>query len=166
MSILPRLTTAALLLALGVPVASAQTVPWRRWDAGLKEAEARHRFVLVDVYTQWCGWCKKMDREVYARPDVREYLQGAFVTIKLDAESRDAATFAGRATNERAIAQHFDVSGYPTTIFMRDNGEHLANVPGYLPADRFLLLLRYIGDGHMDRGVKWETWVAQQGGTN
>ena len=40
--------------------------------------------------------------------------------------------------------------------------ERLANLPGYVPADKFLLMLHYIGDGHMDRGEKWEDFVAAQ----
>ena len=51
------------------------------------------------------------------------------------------------------------MSGYPTTIFLRSAGEHPVNVPGYVDKERFLLLLRYIGDGHMDRGVPFQDFV-------
>ena len=57
------------------PTASAPAkVAWRDWNAGLKEAGQLQRPILVDVYTQWCGWCKRMDRDVYTRSDVQEYL--------------------------------------------------------------------------------------------
>jgi len=46
-------------------------IPWRAWDPGLAEAQKSKRPVLVDVYTQWCGWCRRMDKDVYARADVR-----------------------------------------------------------------------------------------------
>jgi thioredoxin-related protein len=161
-----RLTivSVALVLAMTAPMALAgESKPeWRRWDPGLAEAEQSGRPVLVDVYTQWCGWCRRMERDVYSRPEVREYLNRNFVSVKIDAEAPDAAQYEGKAYTSRSLAARFRVTGYPTTIFLRPDGAHLANVPGYVPADRFLLLLRYIGDGHLDRGESFEAFVKQE----
>lgn len=158
-----RLFSAAVLIAAAAgafPAAARAAEPrWLGWNAGLKEAAATHRPVLVDVYTDWCGWCKRMDRDVYSRPEIRDYLARRFVVVRLDAESPDAATYEGRQHTGRSLAGRFRVSGYPTTIFLRESGEHLVNVPGYVPADRFLLLLRYVGDGHMERGETFEAFV-------
>jgi thioredoxin-related protein len=151
---------AALVAATFAAPARAAEPSWQSWNAGLQQAAQSRRPVLVDVYTDWCGWCKRMDRDVYSRADVREYLSQHFVIIKLDAESGEGATYGGERTSSRGIAMRFGVSGYPTTIFLRSNGEHLANVPGYVPAERFLSLLRYIGDGHMDRGESYDDFVA------
>ena len=159
------LAVLTLLVGSSVPAAAgrASGVTWRSWDRGLEEARAAGRPVLVDVYTDWCGWCKRMDRDVYARADVRDYLGRRFVTVRLNAESGESVAWQGRRMNARALASGFQVTGYPTTIFLRANGEHLVNVPGYLPADRFLLLVRYIGDGHMDRGEGWEEYSRRAG---
>lgn len=126
---------------------------WRGWNEGLQEARATKRPVIVDVYTNWCGWCRRMDRDVYQRADIVDYLRKQYVTIKLNAESSEPATYEGRATTSQKIAQRFRVSGYPTTLFLRSSGEHMANVPGYVPGDKFLLLLRYVAEGHADRNV-------------
>ena len=139
--------------------ADSKEVQWRRWDAGLKQSAATNRPVLVDVYTQWCGWCKRMDRDVYSRNDVREYLGKRFVTVRLDAEAPDGALYDGKSYTEQSLASFFRVTGYPTTVFLRPSGEHLVNVPGYVPADRFLPLLRYIGDGYYDQGVSFDDFV-------
>ena len=160
------LLLAALLLLVVVPVHAAAPEAgssWMSWDAGLRKAASVDRPVLVDVYTDWCGYCRKMDREVYARDDVREYLARRFVTVKVDAESSKPATIAAKRLTESAVASRFRVTGYPTTVFLKPNGEHLVNVPGYIPADRFLLLLRYIGDGHLERGVSFDDFVAKAG---
>ena len=61
-----------------------------------------------------------------------------------------------QADAARALAQHFRVSGYPTTIFLGPGGEHIASVPGYVPPERFRLMLRYIGEAHIRRGVSWQ----------
>jgi len=132
---------------------------WRAWNPGLSEAAGSGKPVLVDVYTDWCGWCRRMDHDVYGRRDVSEYLDAHFVTVRLNAESPEAASYQGRSFSGTSLAGHFGVSGYPTTIFLRSGGDHLVNVPGYVPADRFLLLLRYIGDGHLDRGESFEVFT-------
>ncbi|OGF14201.1 MAG: hypothetical protein A2W00_13985 [Candidatus Eisenbacteria bacterium RBG_16_71_46] len=163
------LVLVSVLMLMPLPALAARSAAgagdgWRAWDAGLREAGTAGRPVLVDVYTDWCGWCRRMERDVYSRQDVREYLAKRFVTIKLDAESDAAASYGGQALTERGVASRFNVRGYPTTIFLRANGEHLVNVPGYLPADRFLLLLKYIGEGAFDRGVRFEEFTRQQSG--
>ncbi len=162
------LSWAAVALAIQVvagplPAAPARAgsagLKWQNWDSGLRVAVKTQRPVLVDVYTDWCGWCRRMDRDVYTRDDVRDYLSRRFVTVKLDAEATDEASYQGRMYTSRSLAGRFGVSGYPTTIFLRANGEHLVNVPGYVPGDRFLLLLRYVGEGAMDHGQSFDDFV-------
>lgn len=157
MSMLARMLPALLLTC--TLAGSAAAVEWRDWNAGLSAAAASSRPVLVDVYTDWCGWCRRMDRDVYGRADVARYLSQKFVTIRLNAESSESVTYRGRSMTARSLASSFDVSGYPTTLFLTSDGEHLVNVPGYVEAGRFLLLLRYVGDGHMERGVRWDEFV-------
>ncbi len=147
------------LTALPRFASAAEEIPWQTWDAGLKHAAETGRPILVDVYTDWCGWCKRMDREVYARADVRAALARSFVPIKLNAESKGAATYQSQKLTERGIAAKFKVSGYPTTVFLASDGKHLVNAPGFLPPDRFLQVLSYIGDGHFERGTSFEDFV-------
>lgn len=146
------------LLLVAVP---AEAVQWKRWNEGLEAARRTGRPVLVDVYTDWCGWCRRMDADVYARPDVGEYLEGHFVLVKLNAESSEATPWQGQKQTARTLSNAFGVSGFPTTVFLDSEGQRLVNVPGYIPAERFLLLLRYIGDGHMARNVGWDDYVKQ-----
>ncbi|TMQ67669.1 MAG: DUF255 domain-containing protein [Candidatus Eisenbacteria bacterium] len=151
-----------LLLMVAQPAHSEDTpLAWRDWDSGFKEARRQKRIVLVDVYTDWCGWCRRMDRDVYSRPEVREYLQRTFVTVKLDAEADKLGLYQGKAATWRALAAQFGVNGYPTTVFLRPEGEYITRVPGYVPAERFLDVLRYIGDGHMDRGVSFQEYLGK-----
>jgi thioredoxin-related protein len=158
------LAVAALLALTAWPAGAQSRFVWHGWDEGLQEARRSGRPVLVDVYTDWCGWCKRMDRDVYSRPDVREYLSTHYVTIKLNAESGDAARYENRSFTSGSLAERFRVTSYPTTVFLNAEGGHVINVPGYVPPERFLLVLRYVGEGHMERGVEWEAFVKQNSG--
>ena len=153
-----RVIWISMLLALLPCAAGAAPVAWRGWNEGLAAAAGGSKPVIVDVYTDWCGWCKRMDKDVYSRPEVSDYLNQHFVMVRLNAEGADRVTYAGHTMTARALAGGFEVTGYPTMIFLKADGTHMVNVPGYIPADRFLKLVRYIGDGHMDRGVSWEEY--------
>lgn len=149
---------AALALLPSAAPAAEKRLAWRGWDEGLAAAKSSGRHVLVDVYTDWCGWCRRMDRDVYARPDVRAYLEQHYVIIKLDAESAAPASYRGRKHTQQSIAAEFGVTGYPTTLFLKPGGDHLVKAPGYLPPERFLLILRYVAEGHFEDGVSFDAF--------
>jgi thioredoxin-related protein len=127
-------------------------VAWTGWDKGLEQAARTGRPIVVDFYTDWCGWCKRMDRETYSQSEVRAYLGRRYVAVKLNPET---------SRENRAVANRFRVSGYPTTVFLRSNGEHLVTVPGYVPSERFHTLLRYVAEGHFEKQVPFETFRRQ-----
>ena len=158
---LPRLVRVLLFLfpLLLSPALGRGAPAWRTWDAGVSEAARLGRPVLVDVYTDWCGWCKRMDRDVYSRADVQEYLARRFVVVKLDAESRAPARYQGSTLTSRSLATRLGATGYPTTVFLGAKGAALGSLPGYIPADRFLQILHYVGDGHAERGQSFDDYL-------
>jgi thioredoxin-related protein len=135
---------------------TASAPSWRAWDAGLAEAAKTGRPVLVDVYTDWCGWCKRMDRDVYSKPEMVDYLSHNWVVVRINAEANTLVHYQGHETTEAAIAQQFGINSYPTTMMLKPSGEFLVNVPGYLPAPDFKTVLRFVGEGHMERGERFE----------
>ena len=117
---------------------------WVAYGDAIKKAEGSERVVLVDVYTNWCSWCKKMDRDVYGTEEVQAVLDKHFVIAKLNAESTTAHDVRGTSLTEREIAKSFGVTGYPTTLFLTPEGEPITVLPGYVPKETFLVVLEYI----------------------
>ena len=155
----------AVTIAATTPISHLDAAPaarpvgapaWRHWDAGLAEASKSGHPLLVDVYTDWCGWCKRMDRDVYSRPELIDYLDHNWVVVRINAEADTPAHYQGRTTTESAIAAAFGINSYPTTVMLKPTGDHLVNVPGYLPAGDFKTVLRFVAEGHMERGEKFE----------
>lgn len=148
---------AFLLAALLFAARAADTTKpsWKSFDEGIKEAHSSNKIVLVDVYTGWCGWCKRMDKDVYSNRRVVDLLADRFVAVKLDAESSRKLTYKGQESTEMGLAQGFGVDGYPATIFLEPSGEGITLVPGYIPADSFAPILEYIGGGFYKK-MKWD----------
>ncbi len=109
-------------------VASARsTVAWEKDLAvALSRAGSERKVVMIDFYTDWCGWCKKLDETTYADPAVQSTLK-RLVTVKLDAER-----------GGRADAEHYGVEGFPCVLFLNAQGIEVARIPGYLPPGEFL----------------------------
>lgn len=127
------------------------TMRWNSFDVGLEKAKANHKKVLVDVYTEWCGWCAKMDSEVYTNPDIKDYLSKNFVVIKMNAEGTDKIHYQGQEYLPSQLAAAFGVNGYPSTLFLRDNSEPITLLPGYAEAPMFLLVLSFIAEDEYEK---------------
>jgi thioredoxin-related protein len=150
------------LIAVAPGGAADAPVAWREWDEGIRAAEELDRPILVEVCTRWSGPCKRMERSLYSRNEVREYVNRTFIAIRLDAEGASPVRYGSRRFTHRSLAAHFRVAGYPTLLFLRPDGEHLISVPGPVEADHFLPLLRYVGEGHLERGLSWDEFRARR----
>jgi len=128
-------------------VAGKDDITWYKYDEGLKLAAKAGKPVLVDFYTNWCGWCKKMDKTTYVDPAVTSYMNSKFIAVKVNAESRDAINLPSGPVDGRRLARSFGVTGYPSIWFLESDGKKINNLPGFAPPERFIHVLRYIGDG-------------------
>ncbi len=114
------------------PPAAAENIAWLRDFSEAKAlATAQNKPILIDFYTDWCGWCKRLDKETYGNKDVAEFSR-QFVCLKINAEQN------------QALVEQYKVRGFPTTVFLKSDGTLIETVPGYFPADQFLELLKRI----------------------
>ena len=119
---------------------------WMTFDDGTVQAKQSGKKILIDVYTDWCVWCKRMDQNTYSDDSVAAYLQRHYVLVRLNAESKAQLSYKGQRFSEMELARAFGVNGYPTTIFLKANGDPITSMPGYADAGRFGDVLRFIGE--------------------
>lgn len=162
MRIILILTVAILFAGLTLKIQDTKELTWYSFSDGLKIAKAEKKKVLIDVYTDWCEWCKKMDEEVYTNSNVKKYLASKFILVKLNAESETKHTFQGQEYSETELAYIFGVEGFPTTIFIREDMQPITAVPGYFPADTFMKILTFIGDDYYTR-MSFEDYLEKTG---
>lgn len=120
---------------------------WLPYNEGLLKAKKENKYVLIYFYTDECGWCRKMEKETYSNEEVKKILSDKFVNIKINARSENKVVENGEEISERKLATLFQVSGYPTTWFLESNYTKIAPLPGYVPADQFISVIKYIGEG-------------------
>lgn len=113
------------------------------------------RPILIDLYTDWCGWCKVMDKKTYADKKVSSYIAEKFYPVKLNAESKEGITWAGRkfyfnpsvGANDIAVYLTGGRLSYPSTVIIAGDGSEPQAIPGYLKPREIEILLKYFGEG-------------------
>ena len=126
----------------------APEIKWHGIEEGVTLARQENKKILVDVYTDWCVWCKKMDKEVYSDSAVGRTLATNFIGVKLNAESQKGVTFNGTPMSEADLAGSMGVTGYPTILFLDPASKPITKISGYMEPKEFTSVLRFIGEDH------------------
>jgi thiol-disulfide isomerase/thioredoxin len=106
--------------------ARADGIPWGTdYTAAQAAAKDSGKLIMIDFYTDWCTWCKKLDKDVYPDATVVQ-VASEFIPLKLDAEK-----------NGERLANHYHVAAYPTVLFIDDRGVVAKKIEGYEPAEEF-----------------------------
>lgn len=160
----------ALLLLLVFTVsltAQDKEIKWMSIEEAyaLSQSDANPKPTFVDVYTDWCGWCKRMDATTFHDPKVVAFMNEHFYNVKLDAEQKEDITIGGttfkfvgegrRGYHEVAAALLNGKMSYPTVVFMNEEFQIIQPVPGYQQTDQFLLIAEFLGtNAHLNQS--WE----------
>ncbi|WP_302273468.1 thioredoxin family protein [Brachyspira aalborgi] len=103
-----------------------------KWEKDLataiKKAKSKNLPIMIDIYTDWCSWCKELDKNTYANEKVIETAK-KIVSVKLNPETSEEG---------EEIAKKYGVKGYPTILFINADGFVLENVGGYVEGEKFV----------------------------
>lgn len=136
--------------------AAQEKVKWYSIEEAIQLASQEPRVLVIDVYTDWCGWCKRMDKETFSDPAVAEVMNKHFYPVKLDAEGKEDIVIGDktfkfvdngrRGYHEIAAVVTKGRLSYPTISYVDDQGRVLEAAPGYKTADQFKVYLAYYSD--------------------
>lgn len=144
--------------------AKTKTAVWISFDEGLAKAKSENKNILIDFYTDWCHWCKVMDEKTFQESTVNQKLAERFITVRLNAEDKTkTATYKGQTFNNIELTQAFGVKGFPSLAFLTPDGEIITMVPGYVPAETFIYILKYIDQGCYKQQMSFEEFMKKKG---
>src|SRR5690606_29430740 len=109
------------------------------------KAKQEGKKVVVDFYAKWCGYCKKMEDEVYPLENVGSTMKAFFHFVRVDIESDDMVKYNGRTFSMRELAGGFGVRSTPLYLFLDSAGKIIGSQPGFLQQDLFSGILSFIG---------------------
>ncbi len=143
----------------------ATSVKWSDVQAALELNQKIPRKIFIDVYTHWCGWCKKMDENTFSNPVIADYLANKFHAVKFNAEGTDDIIYKGyiyknkgqgqRSPHEFAIAILQGRLSYPSIVFMDEKNNLITYIAGYLTPEQLEPILAYI-ESDAYRTMKWD----------
>lgn len=175
-TILKSISKTVLFICIGLAsfASNAQEVEWLSWEeaAELVSTEKNPKKIFIDVYTDWCGWCKKMDKDTFQDPEVAAYMSTNFYMVKLDGEGKEPIEFKGKTYkfvpqgrkgyHEFAATLMQGRLSYPTTVFLDEEMNMLSPVPGYQKPEPFLNIAKYFGDNiYLEKD--WKTYTGASG---
>ena len=138
----------------------SQKVNWLSIEKAQELQKKVPKNIIMDIYTDWCGPCKLMDKNTFQNPDVAQYLNNNFYPVKFNAEGNKKVSFKGReflnnnyneslkggrnATHD--FARYLGISGYPTIVFFDKDANPIAPITGYLNPNQIEIYLKLFKD--------------------
>ncbi|MBI1183005.1 DUF255 domain-containing protein [bacterium] len=163
------LALCTVLSSARMPAANGE-IEWMSLSEAQQRIQQKPKKIFVDLYTDWCGWCTVMDRNVFSHPVIQEKMEKYFYAVKFNAEKEDSLRFngelykllprGGRPLHQWAKKYGSTPQGlsYPTTIYFNESLQLLQTIPGYHDAHTMEMILEFIGGDYPYRGIDWEVF--------
>lgn len=167
--LLRRYSVVVLLLIVGMSLnLSAQTrIQWKTWAEVEQLSKTEPRKVLIDLYTDWCTFCKKMQTGTMCQDDIIKHINQNYYAIKFNAETKENIVFnnkiykyvksGGTAYNELALDLTQGKLSYPALIFLDENLEIIQSIHGYMPPEKLEKIITYFSGDHHTK-TPWVTY--------
>jgi thioredoxin-related protein len=145
--------------------ATGTDIHWMTWDEAVKANEKAPKKFFIDFYTDWCGWCKRMDATTFTEPAVVDYVNKNFYPVKFNAEQKEDVVFQGttfkyqdggrRGYHQLAFDLLNGRLGYPSYVYLTPKYERILISPGYKPAPDLQKELKFVAEDHYT-STSWE----------
>ncbi|WP_179321000.1 thioredoxin family protein [Winogradskyella helgolandensis] len=136
--------------------AVAQEINWVTMEQALELQKKEPKKIFMDVYTNWCGPCKMLDKNTFANADVAAYVNEHYYAVKFNAEGNDEVTYkdqtfknpnydatkANRRNSSHEFSGYLQVRAYPTMVFFDEEGNLISPITGYLKPQQLELYLK------------------------
>ena len=149
----------ALFAMIGMSAMAQEKIQWMSFENAVERCAKEPKMIFIDVYTDWCGWCKRMDISTFSHPVIAQYMNEHFYAVKFDAERQDTITFQGhqfagvmrpdgrKGSHQLAQAMLKGKMSYPSYVIMNEEMKIIQVIGGYQEVKQFEPMIHYFGDG-------------------
>jgi thioredoxin-related protein len=158
-------------LVTGSLLAGAQEkIQWMGFQEAVEACRQQPKKIFVDVYTDWCGWCKRMDQTTFADAEVVKYMNEHYYAVKFDAERNDTVRFQGydfvcvkqpgksKGVHQLAAAMLQNKMSYPSYVIFNEELKIIQVIPGYQETQRFLPIIQFFGEDAF-KTTSWQDFI-------
>jgi len=133
---------------------TTESLVWMTIEEAEAACEKKPRKIFIDVYTDWCGWCKKMDKSTFEDSLVKSYAKEKFYAVKMNAEDKNNIIFKNKVfkynpqmqANDLAVMLLNGQMSYPTIAYLDEKLNPIQTMGGYVDAKQFYMLLHFFGE--------------------
>lgn len=139
-------------------------INWLSWDEAISKSKIQKKQVFVDVYTESCGWCKKMDATTFLNDNIADFINKNFYPVRFNAKEKENITLNDRVyrykdgLHELAVEIMLGRISVPTLVFMDENFSLLQPIPGFRGATELNMILHYYAGGY-NKTTPWQLFV-------
>jgi thioredoxin-related protein len=143
-------------------------IKWHTWEEALEKSKKTKKKIFVDIYTEWCGWCKKMNKSTFAETDIAKYINDNYYAVKFDAERPTPIILKGneykfvkngqRGYHELAVYLLQGQMSYPSMVFLDEDFSIIQAIPGFQEAPTFEMIITYFGT-NSHKSVPWNKFM-------
>lgn len=156
-------------LVIAANSASAQNqVKWLSWEDALAANDTNKKKILVDIYTEWCVWCKKMDKATFQKDHIATFINQNYYAVRFDGETKSDITFNGKVYkyvrngrkgyHELALAITQGQLSYPTVVFLEEDLSVIQPIPGFQDDKMFEMIMTYFS-GDYYKSTPWASYT-------
>ncbi|TVQ47660.1 MAG: DUF255 domain-containing protein [Saprospirales bacterium] len=141
-------------------ISAQEKVNWMSFEEAIAAHERVPKKIIIDMYTDWCGWCKRMDESTFGDESIARYINENFYAVKFNAESRNDIHFrnekysfiqkGNRGHHEFAIklSERLGRLSFPTIVFLDEDLNIIQPIAGFIGPEQFAPIIFYIAGGH------------------
>ncbi len=165
----------ALFIVLVSPLYAQDEIRWMSMNEALEAQKKVPKKIIMDVYTSWCGPCKLLDKNTFGNKDVIKFVNNNYYPVKFNAEGTESITYQdftytnpnyqeGRKgrNSQHLLANALKISGYPTIVFFKENGDLIQPYVGYKTPEQIEIFLKMIANDDYLKLTTGEAWQEYQ----
>jgi thioredoxin-related protein len=135
-------------------------IKWEKISEGLKNAKELKKPVLIYFYTDWCIYCKKMDSEVFNDPEISEYMNENYISMRVNPEKEgELVEIMNEKITPAQLMAYTGSKGFPATLVLDEEKKPVTTLPGFIEKKTFLPILKFLNEKCYQKKISLDDYI-------